>query len=301
MVCTIMEYIDGQIDQTEVKQAKNNNSKAIKSRIGNKIDIEYKPEDVIISTMTITCKLNSEFNVINIGKYVDLNRNGIVEAICGRDIIRTLICKKNTSQKNKKDKKQFYNQVTLKVNTKKDKIINIKLFINGSIQMTGCKSLDGSIEALDKLLNILKKEKAIIDIKTFKLEDKPFVSNISKLTIDNIYDFKVAMINSNFSIGFNVDRYKLFNCMTKDKIDATYDPIIHAGVIVRHNTGDKIISVFVFESGSIVITGARSCKQIYEAYNFINKYLLQNYKYVVKTNNLSNSTILKYLDIELNP
>lgn len=295
-----MEYIDGHIDYAQNIQTKVLNSKMVKHLIGNKIDIEYKPEDVIISTMTITCKVESEFNVKNIGKYIDLNRNGIVEAICGRDIVRTLIPKKNNQQKNKKDKKQFYNQVTLKVNTKKDKLINIKLFINGSIQMTGCKSIEGAIEALEKLLYYLKIEKSVIDIKTFILEDKPFVSNLTKLTIDDIYDFKVAMINSNFSIGFNVDRYKLFNCMTNDKFDATYDPIIHAGVIVRHNTGDKIISIFVFESGSIVITGARTCKQINDAYNFINKYLLQNYKFIVKANNLSNSTILKYLDIEFN-
>lgn len=295
-----MEYIDGHIDNTQLKQVKNINNKVIKHFIGNKIEIEYKPEDVIISTMTITCKVNSDFNVQNIGKYIDLNKNGIVEAICGKDIFRSLIPKKTSTQKNKKDKKQFYNQVTLKINTKKDKIVNIKLFINGSIQMTGCKSIEGSIEALEKLLYYLSIEKSIIDIKTFTLQDKPFVSNLSKLTVDDIYDFKVAMINSNFNIGFNVDRFKLFNCMTNDKLDATYDPIIHAGVIVRHNTGDKVISVFVFESGSIVITGARNCKQIYEAYNFINKYLLQNYKCIVKTNNLSNSTILKYLDIELN-
>lgn len=295
-----MEYIDGHIDHEQIKQTKDLNSKAMKHKMSNQIEIEYKPEDVIISTMTITCKVNSEFNVSNIGKYVDLNRNGVVEAIYGRDILRSIIPKKNNQQKNKKDKKQFYNQVTLKVNTKKDRLINIKLFINGSIQMTGCKSIEGSIEALEKLLFLLKIEKSVIDIKTFKLEDKPFVTNLSKLSIDNIYDFKVAMINSNFSIGFNIDRYKLYNSMNNDKIDATYDPIIHAGVIIRYNTGDKIISVFVFESGSIVITGARTCRQINEAYNFINKYLLQNYKYIVKTNNLSNSTILKYLDIELN-
>lgn len=167
--------------------------------------------------------------------------------------------------------------------------------------MTGCKSMEGSIEALEKLLYLLKIEKAVVNPKTFKIEDKLFVSNPSKLNLEHIYDFKIAMINSNFCIGFNVDRHKLYNCMTSDKYDATYDPIIHAGVIVRYNTGDKIISIFVFESGSIVITGARSCKQILEAYNFINKYLLQNYKYIVKTNNLSNSTILKYLDIEFNP
>lgn len=295
-----MEYIDGQINDSQLKPAKNLTDKEIKHIMGNKIDIEYKPEDVIISTMTITCKVESEFNVKNIGKYIDLNRNGVVEAICGRDIVRSLLPQKKNQQKNKKEKKQFYNQVTLKVNTKKDNLINIKLFINGSIQMTGCKSIEGAIEALEKLLHLLKIEKSIIDINNFILENKPFVSNISKLTIEDIYDFKIAMINSNFIIGFNVDRYKLYNCMINDKIDATYDPIIHAGVIVRHNTGDKVISVFVFESGCIVITGARTCKQINEAYNFINKYLLQNYKHVVKTNSLSNSTILKYLDIELN-
>lgn len=296
-----MEYIDGHIDYKQIKQQPiNMNDKIAKQKIINKMDIEYKPEDVIISTMTITCKFPSKFNVVNIGKYIDLSRNGIVEVICGKDIFRSLIPKKNNSQKNKKEKKQFYNQTSLKINTKKDKLINIKLFINGSIQMTGCKSIEGSTEALQKLLSLLKIEKAIIDTKTFKLEDKPFVTNISKMTMENLYDFKIVMINSNFNIGFLVDRYKLYKYMTKDNIDATYDPIIHAGVIMRYNAGDKIISVFIFEGGSIVITGARTCKHINDAYNFINKYMLQNYKYVVKTNNLSNSTILKYLDEDFN-
>lgn len=99
-----MEYIDGQIDHTQIKQTKNLNDKAAKHIIVSKIDIEHKPEDVIISTMTITCKVNSEFNVINIGKYIDLSRGDVVEAICGRDILRSLIPKKNNSQKNKKKK-----------------------------------------------------------------------------------------------------------------------------------------------------------------------------------------------------
>lgn len=266
---------------------------SIQDKIKKNIDIEYKPLDVMISTMTITCKLDLEFNVINIAKNIELNENGIVETICGKDIKRTKM-KLKKSSKNKKKKNHFYNQVTLKINTNNDKIINVKLFINGSIQMTGCKSIDGIIEVLTKLINILKDNKDILEENK---KDFKYVSNISKLYIDNIDEFKVAMINSNFSIGFIIDRYKLFISLVKDNIDTTYDPIIHAGVIIRYNINGKIISIFVFESGSIVITGARTCKQINIAYNFINVYLLKNYKYIVKNNNLSNSILNKYLKL----
>lgn len=270
-----------------------NTNMSIQDKIKKNIDIEYKPLDVMISTMTITCKLDLEFNVINIAKNIELNENGIVETICGKDIKRTKM-KLKKSSKNKKKKNHFYNQVTLKINTNNDKIINVKLFINGSIQMTGCKSIDGIIEVLTKLINILKDNKDILEENK---KDFKYVSNISKLYIDNIDEFKVAMINSNFSIGFIIDRYKLFISLVKDNIDTTYDPIIHAGVIIRYNINGKIISIFVFESGSIVITGARTCKQINIAYNFINVYLLKNYKYIVKNNNLSNSILNKYLKL----
>ncbi len=290
MVYTILEYIDGHNEQDILKQKKKS-----KHNITENIDIEFKPDDVTISTMTITCKLGCTLNVDNIGKYIDLNQGGIVEVIYG-DIFRSLISRKQNKLKIKKKKKSFYNQVTLKINTKKDKIINVKLFKNGSIQMTGCKSVNGSIEALEKLICMLQKEKAILDPKTFKIHDKKFTDQLFEFSMSAIYDYKIAMINSNFSIGFCIDRNKLFNCLSKDNYESSFDPIIHAGVIIRHHTENKTISIFVFESGSIVITGARTCKQIYDGYNFINKYLLQNYKFIVKTNNLSNSTILKYLE-----
>lgn len=270
-----------------------NNDKHYKYKIDDKINIDYKPDDVIISTMTIICKVDSEFNVENIGKYISLHNNGIIQCSYGKDVFRTLINKK---KKRKNKKNNFYNQVTLLMKTKRDDIINIKLFKNGSIQMTGCKSIEGSIEALEKLLYLLKKEKAIFNQETNKIDDKPFVSNSSKLNIKDIYSFKIAMINSNFHIGFSIDRTKLYNLMVKDKIDTTYDPIRHAGVIIKYETSDRTISVFIFQSGSIVITGAQNCKQIYEAYQFINKYLLSNYNDIVKTTELSTKTIAKYLD-----
>ena len=63
---------------------------------------------------------------------------------------------------------------------------------------------------------------------------------------------------------------------------------------------DKTISIFVFEKGPIVITGAKNCEHILSGYNFINKYLLTNHMKVVKSAiNISNINTL-FDDPELN-
>ena len=103
------------------------------------------------------------------------------------------------------------------------------------------------------------------------------------------------MINSNFNIGFNIDREKLFEKLILNNYECTYDPIIHACVNLKYTIKSKKISIFIFESGSIIITGANNCNQILCAYNFINKYLLTNYDKIIMKNILSNSTILDYL------
>ena len=104
------------------------------------------------------------------------------------------------------------------------------------------------------------------------------------------------MINSNFNIGFKVDRDKLYDLIhTKNIAECSYDPIIHACVNIKYECDKKTVSIFVFESGSIIITGANNGKHILDAYNFINKLLCNNYKQIYKSNILSNSTILMYL------
>lgn len=271
-----------------------------RKRLAINIDFDKLPEDIAISTMTITCKIDTIFNVMNIGRYIDLKYDGIVSVRTGRcdddASNRSLITKKVGSQKSKK-RKAFYNQVSIGIKTKKkNKIMNVKLFSNGSIQMTGCKSIDNIIDALTKIFLELKVVKATLDHKTNKIIEKPFVVSPDKLDIKNLYDIKICMINSNFSIGFNIDRDRLFDLLIEDKIDCSYDPIIHACVNIKYEYQERIISVFVFESGAIIITGARSCTQIIEAYTFINKYLLSNYKYINKNNALTNSTILEFLE-----
>ena len=59
-------------------------------------------------------------------------------------------------------------------------------------------------------------------------------------------------------------------------IDGTFDPIRHACVNIKLQHPIKTITIFVFESGSIIILG-KSCRQVRDAYNFINVFLLSNY------------------------
>ena len=273
-------------------------TKAIKE-----LEIYKLPKDVSISTMTIVCKMDTIFNCRNIAKYIDLSPTGILSVTHGKagDVRtnRSIIVKKSTSGKKKKKKNVFYNQVSMYVNVKakKKKPVNIKLFLNGSIQMTGCKTIDNAIETLSKVLPELSKVKAIVDYKEMKIVEKPFATNLKKLNIKHVKDVRIAMINSNFTIDFKIDRNRLYNLLLSENYDCLYDPVKHACVNIKYEHPDKIISIFVFELGSIIITGARNCAQILDAYNFINKYLLKHYKTIVKNDTLTNSNIIQWLDL----
>jgi TATA-box binding protein (TBP) (component of TFIID and TFIIIB) len=275
------------------------NDNMTSENIIEKLKLNIIPKEIIISTMTIICKSDIIFNVKNIGYFLELGKTSIFSINYGSDIHsnRTLnTIKKKRNIKNKKAKKNFYNQVSIVVFSDEGKKINIKLFSNGSIQMTGCKDIVNSISALKNLFNELKKIKAVYDPIHNEIIEKPFVKDNINLNINNITHFKIAMINSNFNIGFKVDRDKLFEMLSNNKTtECSYDPIIHACVNIKYDCNDKTVSIFVFESGSIIITGANNGKHILDAYNFINQLLCNNYKQIYKSNILSNSTIMMYL------
>lgn len=274
---------------------------SIKAKIIKEFSVGHLPEDVTISTMTLTCKIATKFNCENIAKYIDLNMSRILTVTHGElgnpKTNRTLVQKKKTTGKPKKQKKVFYNQVSMyvKVHAKNKKPVNIKLFSNGAIQMTGCKTVENAIETLIKVLFELKKVKAVIDYPSMKVVDKPFCTNVEILDLKNIVGLQIVMINSGFHIPFKMDRNKLYNLLLSDGYECFYDSVKHACVNVKIVYEEKKISIFVFEKGSILITGARNCTQIYEAYMFINKYLLKNHNIIKKNEALSNSNIAKYL------
>lgn len=267
------------------------------------VEISKLPDDVIISTMTITCKIDTEFFCGNISKYINLKPTCILSVASGKiddpTTNRSMIKQKPTKKKKLiKRKKGFYNQVTMNVSvkSKKKKPVNIKLFSNGAIQMTGCKSVENAVDTLANIFPELLITKAIIDRNKNKVVEKPFVSNPHIINLKNIKNFKIAMINSGFKLPFKIDRGKLYNLLLMDNVDCLFDPGKHAPVNIKYSHAEKPITIFVFEKGSVIITGGRNCSQILEAYNFINKYLLENYKHIVKNDVLLTSNIIKYLD-----
>jgi hypothetical protein len=323
-----------------------------------KLEAYNLPYDLSISTATITCKIDVMFDVANIAYYFNDFDDIIIGKRYGNRVINNLVNIKKIKtgkKKKRKEKKNFFNQVSLIFRTatlmgydpetlsqkEKFKNINVKLFINGSIQMTGCKHLDNIKKCLEILFEKLKVTKAILN-KDFKFEkitfvksienfnlskikiDKAIKVNLSKIKIDKaikvnlskinnnlnninkkvvlkknnfnndsfdmskldiiyIYMFKIRMINTNFNIGFQINRVKLHKLLIENGYDATFEQIIHACVNIKYNIKElnKTVSIFVFESGSITIAGSNSCYQILLTYNFINKFILSNYNYLL--------------------
>ncbi len=255
------------------------------------LDVDKLPKGIKISTITITCRIDAMFNNLNIEKYLDLDED-VVTIKSMRVNRSSLVSKKRRKTKTQKTKKAaFYNQVSIAVQTKEldasgknYRKINVKLFINGAIQITGCKSIDDFKGVLTTVFNKLKNVKAVYDKDEGKIIEKLFVSDPSYLDLVNVKQIKIAMINSSFDIGYSVDRENLYGILANDKITCSFDPVMHAGVKIKYfYDGDKKISIFVFEKGTIIITGAKSCKHIAKAHKFIDGYLKKNYNSVSKT------------------
>ena len=276
-----------------------NKKDELRKKLLGDIQCDVLPNDVTINTMTVICDTDIKFNASNIAKYIDMAPDGIIKISHGRSgdtqTNRTIIHKKKV-KKLKKKKKVFFNQVSLcvMVPSKNEKPVNLKLFSNGSMQMTGCKHIDNALEAIERIFVELKKIKAIRDVKQKKVVEKPFCDNPASLSLACIKNISVEMIVSKFTYPTKINRPLLYKLLLANEIECKYDPELHASVDLKIESGEKKISVFIFEKGSIVITGARTCNHILTAYNFVNEFLLKNHK-IISRKNVGQQDIEKYL------
>ena len=140
--------------------------------------------------------------------------------------------------------------------------------------------------------------------------------DVSKLQIVN---YKITMINSDFNTNFKINLFKFLNILnTKEKeLFTKLTPEKYRGLIIGYywntdkilqdgkclckskcngkgiGTGDgkcKKITIAVFKSGSIIITGGQLIKQIEDAYKSINNILKENYYDIILL------SILDYID-----
>lgn len=189
--------------------------------------------------------------------------------------------------------KTFFNQSTivLRKATSADKTqfkeVNVKLFGNGGIQMTGIPAEEFAKETLVWLLEELKKVKG---------------AEIFGET-PNLQRFKVQLINSDYKVAHLINRSALHSILSRNYLlFSTFESTIYQGVNTKYYYNDKHpdpsrpgiclctvkckgqgsgsgpgeckrITMSVFQTGKIIVTGGRYMYQLEEAYNFLNRVL----------------------------
>lgn len=171
-------------------------------------------KDIKISTITLTCKLkNEENNLIKtyiLGKYIELNNEikGVKYCNGKEEIMRgeysTIMYKKAKNKKEEKiNKRLFYNQVSLIISNEMN-TFNVKVFSNGSLQITGCRDeTDGA-----RIIDIMKK-----NIDKMKINNESLIiikdeNDIYKDMDDNIYYYDKEW----YYLGYKVNgNYKINN------------------------------------------------------------------------------------------
>ena len=270
-------------------------------------NITIIPTPIRISTMTVCCNL--EINIVTSHIYDDFippddilidnklnpNLNNIIIGCKIKDNIKGYFKKKKTVIKT------FFNSITLNILIDQN-CINLKIFNNGKIQMTGVKNdtlANNAINLVKKLIN----------------SNRRYYENVNGIL--KVSGYKTVLINSDYDCGFKIERDNLCNLLISQfNLSVNYEPENYPGVKIGyfwntynniHHTGVcncvgekcdgkgkggsinncKKVTISIFQSGKIIITGGNALTQINNAYDFINKILFDNYfeikkKYYIK-------------------
>ena len=150
----------------------------------------------------------------------------------------------------------FYNQITLTYDDGHS-VKSIKIFPNGSIQVAGCEDIFNCKYIISGLVYILQ---------SFDEDIVPPADT-----------FRVVMINSNFSLNYNINLMLTTQHFEKfsDVFRVSFEPDRYSAVKIKFKpAGDmKEITTSIFGTGKIIITGAETLKEIVFAYNIINQHI----------------------------
>ena len=157
----------------------------------------------------------------------------------------------------------FYNQITLGY-TDQYSTKSVKVFPNGSVQVAGCADLFDCRRVIKQLTFILN---TVLEIQ--------IPSN----------GFRVVMINTNFSLNYNINLMETARVFGENKVFAsvTFDPDRYSAVKIKFKPSEnmKQVTTSIFSTGKIIVTGAETLKEIAFAYNMINQHI-NAHKDVVK-------------------
>lgn len=265
-----------------------------------------KPTPLRISTKVITANMGTTMNAKNLFENISeimiplwWPGEGVLKMEHDKSVIgyanRDVFSKRGVSDKT------FFNQSTIvlrkAINSDKTqfKEVNVKLFGNGGIQMTGIPAEDFAKETLSWLLEELYKVKGSV------FSEKP-----------TLQKFKVQLINSDYQVAHPINRTALHNILSRTYgLFSTFESTIYQGVNTKYYYNEthpdpdrpgiclctkrcrgqgsgsgpgecKRITMSVFQTGKIIITGGRYLYQLEEAYNFLNRVLQDHAEEVLK-------------------
>jgi TATA-box binding protein (TBP) (component of TFIID and TFIIIB) len=273
----------------------------------------YKKTDLRISTMVITAHWGGP---INLDRMFEAFKSIIIPIWYPAEGVLKFEHKNKVLGFSHKDiftnrkitTKSFFNQSTIVLRRKleeKDgkeekeenwKEVNVKLFANGGIQMTGVMSQDFAHKAIVWLLQLIK-----------TLPESPFEHQVE------IQRMSVQLINTDYSLDkfinqealhkILINEYNLFSMLEKTIYQGintkffynTNNPGVGicrcANFCKGQGTGEgdgqcKRITISIFRTGRIIITGARQLQQIRAAYDFLNGVFDRHYRAVLYEPNM---------------
>jgi TATA-box binding protein (TBP) (component of TFIID and TFIIIB) len=153
----------------------------------------------------------------------------------------------------------FYNGITLKYEDTYSKK-SIKIFPNGSVHVAGCRDLFDCQRVIAQLKCMFKHYLGLGDI------------------IDS-ESFQIAMINSNFSLNYKVNLMKVAEHFRayKNVFTVSFQPETYSAVKIKfkpfEDENKKPITASIFSTGKILITGAKTLKQVAYGYNIVCRHI----------------------------
>ena len=181
--------------------------------------------------------------------------------------------------------KSFFNQSTMVLRRKTAgdgwKEVNVKLFANGGIQMTGVTSEPFARDAMEWLLNVFR------SLPTTPFKEEPSIQRFSVQLINTDYALN-QFINQDVLHKILINEYNLFSMLEKTIYQGVNTKFFYNArnpgngicqcktFCKGQGTGEgegecKRITMSIFRTGRIIITGARQLKQIESAYDFLNQ------------------------------
>lgn len=244
-----------------------------------------------ISTITATGFINTNFvdltSLYTNALLSQPGKAGIHYVEYGPDNFRGATKKR---RKRKSSCKRFDNQATMLLFLD-GFYANCKVFRNGCVQITGLRRIEHGPTFIEYIISEIKRIKLTCDSSI--VEDE---------TVLAVKDYHVRLINTDFNVGFMIRRDNLYRYLLQNhpEVYSNFEPCIYSGVKINyfHNDGwgfgdgicrctnvctsrgrgqgngdCKKITIAVFRSGCVLVTGGSEYKHIDSAYAFVCKLL----------------------------